>query len=165
MLIKHNLSTQNDLWKNFWWSGGANGVLFKSTRDNNTCTFKATDTYTETAIGGNSLDILDGQYGLLKITNTGDAGLKITGLDATSQIVLYPGHSRNFKFKKSNRSFWFYLLNPHDAHKNNALTIDYVIISESDINVYLPHINNLPDSNKEFMPPEGDYKEIEPLRG
>lgn len=165
MLVKHNLSTQNDLWKNFWWSGEANSFIFKNTRTSNKFTFTAKEPYKNTAISGNSFDIKEEQFGLVKLYNQGKSNLKITGLDIDNNSVIKPGESIVSNFRKSNKSFWIYLESASDAQKNNALNIEYLMISDQYVVIYLPHIDTLSETKKSLLPPEGDYKEIEPVRG
>lgn len=38
-------------------------------------------------------------------------------------------------------------------------------VTKGETDVYLPNINTLPEDKQPLLPPEGDYKEIEPMRG
>lgn len=66
--------------------------------------------------------------------------------------------------KKSNY-FYFGPTNISNAYEVHKLKINKIIATREDSDVYLPNINTLPQDKQPLLPPEGDYKEIEPMRG
>lgn len=88
--------------------------------------------------------------------------------EVTNNVTLYPGENVNMSRKNVNGSVhtWVNIPNIDDFDDDYAIEIvDFMITESGYSDIYLPNINSLPTNKQPLLPPEGDYKEIQPMRG
>lgn len=87
--------------------------------------------------------------------------------EATDDVTLYPGESIEISRKNVNYGHtWVDIPKIDDFYDDYAIEIvDFMITESRYSDIYLPSINTLPQDKQPLLPPEGDYKEIEPVRG
>ena len=168
MLVRHNISTLK-LKEILEWSARSSKAEYDVQYKGNSMYFRATKETDETYTFGYSYGHYEGSYVKFKIKNIGESNLIVSKLFSNGEIFKNAAFTRNetLEISRSNNDrmlySWFRLENVNDADKLNGVQlIDFMITKDGYSDVYLPNINTLPEDKQPFLPPEGDYKEIQP---
>lgn len=153
MLVKHNLWSQKSYWK-------------KSPIDNK---------YSNLRIEIDQTYLMEGKNyifsGITKQTSNGTGRFSI-GIGDEKDVgwYMFPTttnageFSYKFKYVKNKMSHFYVYTDVYEATANIGIELfNPTIYEENNMSeVYLPNINNLSAANKPLLPPEGDYKVIDP---
>lgn len=85
--------------------------------------------------------------------------------EASGDVTLYTGESVELSRQNVNDSVctWINILNLNEFNEAYGIEIINFMISEGGFSdVYLPNINTLSKDKQALLPPEGEYKEIQP---
>lgn len=168
MLVKHNLAASE--YKNVLnWSVGSRIGEYVVENKENCIYFKATKDTTNPVLLGYYYNKYKDNYCTMIIKNIGESTLRVSPVFEKNKkienVILNPGGL----FKTTRKEFadgvstWIYLNDLKDAKRNNGIEImEYMITKDDFSDVYLPNINTLPEDKQPLLPPEGEYKEIQP---
>lgn len=166
MLVKHNLLAIN-----------ATDVLSRSSQAEcynidcrrDSISFKGVKRPKSTYVFGYFYQHYKDNYTKMIIKNTGVNTIIIEEVYKNnvrqSDITLLPGEYTEISRKNvgDGSCTWVRILNIDDYNKSHEITIiNFMITKDSFSDVYLPNINTLPEDKQPLLPPEGDYKEIQP---
>ncbi|WP_276862540.1 hypothetical protein [Anaerococcus tetradius] len=161
MLVKHNLRKETNYFKSFWASSGITREVWDFEINNNIIKFKLKKKNNEGSLFGSELNLEENSYGFIIFENQGTLPIRIGGLD--NLIELQPGSKKIGKLTSNKSSYWLYLLNNYNYEgKQQVLKLSQLMVTNENVNIYLPHKDNLPTNNQPLLPPEGNYKEIQP---
>lgn len=163
MLVKHNLSPFYDMSKTklvFWSKSTSKGyviddVIIVESQDNTVHPF------TEMNLPINSDEKTISQ---LIVSNIGNVNIEAVNQLWGDSILIKPGDILKCTFNTKGSKFIEFRIPKTSIAKFKAKAS---IINRGSLisDVYLPNKESLPQDKKPLLPPEGDYKEIEPTRG
>ena len=160
MLVKHNLSPFYDMSKSelsFWSKGKTKGyviddVIIVESEDN------PTYAYTTLNLPINTDETTITQ---LTVTNVGEVIIVVKKKSWEEAISIKPGEIKKCVFNtKGNESIE--VETPSKSVAKFKAKASIINLGNELSEVYLPNINNLPKDKQPLLPPEGDYKEIQP---
>lgn len=166
MLVKHNLTGSNVSDVLYYTS---QAQFYNIERRGNTISYKGVRRPNSVYILGYDYRNYKDNYTKMIIKNTGVNTIIIEGVYKNnvrqSDITLLPGEYTEISRKNvgDGSCTWVRILNIDDYNKSHEITIiNFMITKDSFSDVYLPNINTLPEDKQPLLPPEGDYKEIQP---
>ena len=163
MLVKHNLSQKTQFYKSLWRSTGVTHDKCDLQLNDNEVSFVFKVQNDIRQVFGNTIEINKNGYGFIVMENKGALPLKILGF---ASETIKPGEKIIIKMNKESNTYWVALLSEYDyVGKLQKIKISQFMVSDEPVDIYLPHKENLPEDKQPLLPPEGDYKEIEPVRG
>lgn len=160
MLVKHNLSPFYDMSKaelNYWSRGDKKGYV---TDDIIVVESKDYPVYPNVKlilpIGQDEETISQ-----LTVTNVGEVRIIVKKKSWEGSISIKPGEIKKCVFNtKGNESIE--VETPSKSVAKFKAKASIINLGNELSEVYLPNINNLPKDKQPLLPPEGDYKEIQP---
>ena len=162
MLVKHNLSQETQMFKSLWRSTGVTHDICDLKQTNNEVSFKFKEDFNGVGVFGSTLAINENNYGFVLAENKGTLPLSLSFTGVIDK-VLKPGEKIIVKTNKEINTFWVKLLSEYDyVGKLQKLKVSQLMVSDEPVDIYLPHKDNLPEDKQPLLPPEGDYKEIQP---
>lgn len=168
MLVKHNMSTLN-LKEILWWSGGSSKAEYDVQYKGNCMYFRGTKETDNPYTFGYHYGHYLGSYSKFKIKNIGESNLIVDSLFSNGEIFTDVDFKKNETLEISrlnnNKALysWFRLEDISNTDKLNGVQlIDFMITKDGYSDVYLPNVNTLPEDKQPLLPPEGNYKEIQP---
>lgn len=169
MLVKHNLLTINPA---EGISRASQAKCYNIDYKRDTISFKGVERPKLTPVLGYYYDMYKDKYSKLIIKNTGESTILIEESYKNnvkqSDITLAPGEYTEVSRKNLADGFctWIKIPSIDDYSKSYEIKIiNFMITEDGFSDVYLPNINTLPQDKQPLLPPDGDYKEIEPVRG
>lgn len=169
MLVKHNHSGLNI--ENIF-AKSRQTKHYEIKYKNNTISFKGISKPDTPVVFGYFYQEYKDYYSKFVIKNVGNAVVNIESIYQNNLLKgtlnLLPGEYVEISRKNfaDGHCTWINIVNLEDFNELHAIKIiDFMITKDGYSDVYLPNINTLPQDKQPLLPPEGDYKEIEPMRG
>lgn len=166
MLVKHNLLSINptDVISNT-----SQSKFFDIYRKSDSISFKGIEKPESPYVLGCYYQHYKNNFSKFIIKNTGESHIIINepykNSIKQSDITLLPGEYTEISRKNLNdgRCTWIQIPNIDDYGKSYEIKIINLMITDGGFSdVYLPNINTLPTDKQVLLPPEGQYKEIQP---
>lgn len=167
MLVKHNyseLSIQNIL------NSGSQTSKYDIEYIGNCIQFKGVTKPVNAGVFGVSYSKYKNYYTKFKIKNIGDELIMVENLYQNNTLkankVLLKDESVEISRENVADGTWTWINinNLSDFDKIHVIKIvDFMITKDGFADIYLPNINTLPKEKQSLLPPEGDYKEIQPM--
>lgn len=166
MLVKHNLLDIN-----------ATDVIFRSSQAKffnidyirDSISFKGAERPKTPFVLGYAYKQYKDKYSKLVIKNTGEGTIIVNkpykNNVIQNDVTLAPGEYTEISRKNLDNGTctWICIPNIDDYNKSYEIKIINFIVTEDDFtDIYLPNINTLPTDKQPLLPPEGEYKEIQP---
>lgn len=166
MLVKHNLL---DINATDVLSRASQAECYNIDYRRDSISFKGVKRPKSTYVFGYFYQHYKDKYSKLIIKNTGESTIIINESYKNNvkqgDITLAPGEYTEVSRKNlgDGNCTWVRIPNIDDYSKSYEIKIINFIITESDFAyVYLPNINTLSKYKQALLPPEGEYKEIQP---
>ena len=171
MLVKHNLSTINE--ENFinQFVGASGQYLYKKEAD--VFSFWGNkgievNSYAGFGYSYNYEDYI--KFVSFSFENLGEYDITVNfSRNPIPPITIKAKETKTIKIdlklmkEKNSNFFSFGPTNISDAYEVHRFKIKKIIATCEDSDIYLPNINTLPKEKRGFLPPEGNYKEIQAL--
>lgn len=167
MLVKHNLLgiSATDVLSNT-----LQAKCYNVYRKRDSISFKGVERPKSPYVFGYYYQHYKNKYSKLIIKNTGESTIIINepykNNVKQSDIILAPGEYTEISRKNLSDGYctWIKIPNIDDYNKSYEIKVINFIVTEGGFaDIYLPNINALSKDKQPLLPPEGDYKEIQPL--